>query len=41
MPKSSPSTKTRGRGGRTVKKRSRSRRLAESAYGLLLVARTG
>ncbi|MFD7661660.1 hypothetical protein [Streptomyces sp. NPDC059788] len=38
MPKSRPSTKTRSR---TVKKRSRSRRLGESAYGLLLVARTG
>ncbi|MFI9233458.1 hypothetical protein [Streptomyces rimosus] len=41
MPKSSPSTKTRTRTGRTAKKRSRSRRLGESAYGLLLVARTG
>ncbi|MFH8346249.1 hypothetical protein [Streptomyces sp. NPDC018045] len=38
MPKSSPSTKKRGR---TVKRRSRIRRLGESAYGLLLVARTG
>ncbi|MFH8403620.1 hypothetical protein ACH4FX_02435 [Streptomyces sp. NPDC018019] len=38
MPKSSPRTTSRSR---TVKKRSRTRRLGESAYGLLLVARMG
>ncbi|MEV5597345.1 hypothetical protein [Streptomyces sp. NPDC052496] len=38
MPKSSPRTTSRTR---TVKKRSRTRRLGESAYGLLLVARMG
>ncbi|OKH97713.1 hypothetical protein A6A06_31540 [Streptomyces sp. CB02923] len=37
MPKSSPSSKKRSR----PVKRSRTRRMRESAYGLLLVARTG
>ncbi|MEU2789356.1 hypothetical protein [Streptomyces sp. NPDC007100] len=37
MPKSRPSTKKRSR----PVKRSRTRRMGESAYGLLLVARTG